>query len=214
MVGEAVNPEIIKRRLWLDYQRANSDPANDRLECVQDLMDELVNPEITLRDFLQTAANMIGSKLCINEVTIGLRTPEDGLYRYYVMFGLEPSEWEAHKKISYWRDQFDSQGVYKFKELSKQTRLFLAEDNPYGEGEDETYSKELMLKTKRNSLEDAIEGDYIDTLVLGRNDDLLGWIEYAGMTNGKFPDGQTILSLELVASMIAVAINLLGPCEG
>jgi hypothetical protein len=210
---EAVNPEIIKRRLWLDYQKANSDPANDRMDCLQELMNELVNPEITLHDFLQSAANTIGSKLCINEVTIGLRNPQDGLYEYHVMFGLEPSEWEAHQKLSYSRDQFDSQGTYKFKELSKHTRLFLVEDNPYGEDEEETYSKELMLKSKRNSIDDAIEGDYLDTLVLGKKDDLLGWIEYSGMTNGKFPDGQAIMSMELIATMIAVAINLLGPCE-
>jgi hypothetical protein len=212
MVGEAVNPEIIKRRLWLDYQKASNDPGNDRLECVHELLDELVKPDVCLREFLQTAANTIGSKLCISEVTIGLRDPKDGLYRYFSMHGLEDSEWEAHKKLSYTSDQFESQGPYKFKELSKHTRLFLVEDNPYGEGEDDTYSKELMLQSKRNSLEDAIEGDYLDTLVLGRNNDLLGWIEYGGMTNGKFPDGQTLMSLELVAAVIAVGISLLGPC--
>jgi len=211
MVGDAVSPEIIKRRLWLDYQRASNDPANDRLECVDELLDTLVKPDIVLPEFLKTAANTIGSKLCLNEVTIGLRDPKDGLYRYEAMYGLDPSEWDAHKKISYAREQFESQGPYKFKELSTHTRLFLAEDNPYGEGEDGTYSKELMLKSKRNSLEDAIEGDYLDTLILGKNDDLLGWIEYGGMTNGKFPDGQTLISLELVAAVIAVGINLLGP---
>jgi hypothetical protein len=192
MVGEAVNPEIIKRRMWLDYQRVSNDPANDRLECVHELMDELVDPTVDL-------------------VTIGVRDPKDGLYRYQAMCGLEDSEWEAHKKLSYTREQFDSQDVYKFKEISKHTRLFLVEDNPYGDGEDNTYRKDLMLQDKRSSLEDTIEGDYIDTLVFGKNDELIGWIELGGMKNGKFPDGQTLITLELLAAVIGAALTLLGP---
>jgi hypothetical protein len=211
MVGEAVNPEIIKRRMWLDYQRVSNDPANDRLECVHELMDELVDPTVDLGRFLWNATNTISSKLAISQVTIGVRDPKDGLYRYQAMCGLEDSEWEAHKKLSYTREQFDSQEVYKFKEVSKHTRLFLVEDNPYGDGEDNTYRKDLMLQDKRSSLEDTIEGDYIDTLVFGKNDELIGWIELGGMKNGKFPDGQTLITLELLAAVIGVALTLLGP---
>jgi hypothetical protein len=210
MVGDAINPELIKRRMWLDYQRASNDPGNDRLECVHELMDRLVDPSVDLHGFLQEAANMISLKLCIKEVTIGLKDPEDGLYRYEAMYGLEDSEWDAHKKLSYSREQFDTQDVYKFKEISKHTRLFLAEDYPYAVGEDGTYSKELMLQSKRSSLEDTIEGDYLDTLVFGSKDELLGWTEISGMNNGKFPDGQTLITLELLASVIGVAITLLG----
>src|SRR5512137_1913390 len=154
MIGEAVNPELIKRRMWLDYQRVSNDPANDRLECVHELMDELVDPTMELERFLWNAANHISSKLAISQVTIGLKDPKDGLYRYQAMFGLEDSEWEAHKKLAYTKDQFDTQDVYKFKEISKHTRVYLVEDNPYAEGEDNTYRKDLMLGDKRTSLED------------------------------------------------------------
>ena len=210
MVGEAINPELIKRRMWLDYQRASNDPANARLECVHGLLDELSDPGMELERFLWDAANTISSKLCINQVTIGLKDPKDGLYRYKAMCGLKDSEWEAHKRLSYTRELFDVQDVYKYKEISKHTRLYLAEDNPYAAGEDDTYDKEVMLQSKRNSLEDTIEGDYLDTLVFGRNDELIGWIELSGMNNGKFPDGQTLISLELLASVVGVAIALLG----
>lgn len=208
MVSDAVNPEIIKRRMWLDYQRATSDPANERIECIHGVLDKFVDPDLDINAILQETANTIATKLFINEVTIGLKDPDDGLYKYVVMHGLEDSEWEAHKTLSYTREQFDSQEVYKFKEISKHTRLYLAEDNPYGAGEDATYSKELMLKSSRKSIEDAIEGDYLDTMIYGKNDELLGWIEYSGMNNGKFPDGQTIKCIELVVSGIAIVLSL------
>ena len=211
MVGEAINSELIKRRMWLDYQKASNDPANDRLECVHELMDKLVDPSMERERFLWDAANTISSKLAIEEVTIGVRDLKDGLYRYQAMCGLEDSEWDAHKKLSYTREQFDTQDVYKYKEISVHTRLFLVEDNPYGAGEDDTYKKDLMLHDKRSSLEDTIEGDYLDTLVFGKNNELIGWIEIGGMKNGKFPDGQTIITLELLAAVIGAALTLLGP---
>jgi hypothetical protein len=210
MVGEAVNPELIKRRMWLDYQRACTDPLCERLGCVHELMDKLVDPELDLHKFLQDAVDLIRARLYINKVTIGLKNQDDGIYRYEVMAGLEESEWKAHLGLSYVYDQFVSQDVYKYEEISKHTRLYLAEDNPYANGEDQTYSRELMLQSKRRSLEDTIEGDYIDTLVFGKKDDLIGWIEFSGMSNGKFPDGQTIRCIELMASVVAIAISLLG----
>ncbi|MGQ9586877.1 MAG: hypothetical protein ACUVT7_00640 [Thermoplasmata archaeon] len=206
MGSEAISPDLIKKRMWLDYQFASSNPANEQLDCVHDLVIKMADQDLDMHKFLQDVADTMSRRLCIKEVTIGLRSPEDGRYRYEVMSGLEPSEWEAHKNLSYTRDQFYSQDVYKFKEISKYTRLYLAEDNPYGTGEEETYSKELMLKSVRKSLEDTIEGDYLDICIYGENDDLLGWIEISGLTNGKFPDVQTIKCVELLASVIGVVL--------
>jgi hypothetical protein len=123
------------------------------------------------------------------------------------MSGLSDSEWEAHKKLSYKREDFDSQEVYKFMQISKYTRLLLAEDNPYANGEDATYERELMLQSKRKSLDDTIEGDYLDICIFGKGDDLIGWIEISGMENGRFPDTETIKCLELLASVIGVALS-------
>jgi hypothetical protein len=212
MVGEAINPDIIKKRMWLDYHRACSDPVCERQECVHELLSKLMDPSIDLHKFLQEAVDILHTKLYLSEVTIGLRH-SDASYKYEVMAGLQESEWKAHQRLSYVHDQFVSKEVYKYEEVSALTRLFLVEDNPYAIGEDETYQKDLTLLSKRKSLEDFIEGDYIDTLIIGAEGELWGWIEYSGMDNGKFPDGQTIKSIELLASVIAVAIRLLGTSE-
>ena len=205
----AVNPELIKKRMRLDYQYSCTNPSN-AIDCIHALIKELADPALDMHQFLHDAADTICTKLCVNEVTIGLRNPKDGLFRYEVMAGLEESEWEAHKKLSYTLDQFDNPAVYKYMEISKYTRLYLAEDNPYGDDEEGTYSKPLMLLSQRKSLEDTIEGDYLDIYIYGKGDELKGWLEISGMNNGKFPDIQTIKVVELLASVIGIALALHG----
>ncbi|OGS43497.1 MAG: hypothetical protein A3K76_00065 [Euryarchaeota archaeon RBG_13_57_23] len=209
MPAETFPPELIKRRLWLDYQYASSNPSNP-LDCIHNIINELADPNLDLQKFLHDAANTMAERLCINEVTIGLKDA-DGVFRYKVMAGLEDSEWEAHQKLSYTLDQFDDPSLYKYKQIGKYTRLYLAEDNPYREGEEETYSKPLMLQSSRKSLEDTIEGDYLDIYIYGNNDELLGWIEISGMKNGKFPSSETIKVVELLASVIGVMLTRLRP---
>jgi hypothetical protein len=209
-----VNPEIIKKRMWLAYQYACSNPANERIDSVHALITKLADPHIDMRVFLQEAADTIKAKLGIKEITIGLRSHPDELYRYEVMAGLSDSEWEAHKKLSYRLDDFYSQEVYKSMQISRFTRLLLAEDNPYANGEEATYERELMLQSKRTSLDDAIEGDYLDICIFGKRDDLLGWIEISETENGRFPDTETIKCLELLASVIGVALARRDDNEG
>jgi hypothetical protein len=201
-----VNPEIIKKRMWLAYQYACNNPANERTDCVYALITKLADPDIDMHMFLQEAADTINTKLAIKETTIGLRSPSDGMYRYEVMSGLTDSEWDAHKHLSYKDEDFHSQDVYKSMQISRYTRILLAEDNPYANGEETTYERDLMLQSKRKSLDDTIEGDYLDICIFGKGDDLLGWIEISGMRNGRFPDTETIKCLELLASVIGVAL--------
>jgi hypothetical protein len=201
-----INPGIIKKRVWLAYQYACNNPANERSDAVQALVSKLADPSTDMHEFLQQVADTINNTLGIKEVTIGLRSPSDGMYRYEVMSGLTDSEWEGHKSLSYNLDEFYSQEVYKFMQISRFTRLFLAEDNPYASGEEATYEREVMLQSKRKSLDDTIEGDYLDICIYGKGEDLLGWIEISGMKSGRFPDAETIKCLELLASVIGVAL--------
>ena len=212
VTGITVNHELIKKRMWYDYQKASSNPSN-AIDCIHNLINELTDPQLDMHRFLQDAADTVSKGLFIKEVTIGLKSTEDDIFRYEVMAGLEDSEWEAHKKLSYTEAQFDNPELYKYMKISKYTRLFLAEDNPYGNNEEETYSKKLMLESARKSLEDTIEGDYLDIYILGKEDKLKGWIEISGMNNGKFPDVQTIKVVEILASVIGIALGL-HECRG
>ena len=208
MGSEVIKPDVIKRRMWLEYQYASTNPAGERLDCILHLLDDLADPKLDLHGFLQQTADAIRNKIGIKEVTIGLKHPSDGKFRYEVMSGLHDDNWEAHKQLEYTVEEFFCQDIYKFMQISKYTRLYLAEDNPYDKDEEGTFHRDVMLQSARKSLDDTIEGDYIDILILGKGDDLLGWIEISGMQNGKFPDGQTIKSLELLATVAEVALSL------
>ena len=207
MGSEVVKPEVIKKRMWLEYQYASTNPAGERVDCVHHLIDDLADPKLDMHAFLQDAANTIRDKLGFKEVTIGLKDASDGKYKYEAMSGLHDDNWEAHKKLAYTYEEFYSQDIYKFMQISKYTRLYLAEDNPYDVDEEGTFHRDLMLQSARKSLDDTIEGDYIDILILGKGEELLGWIEISGMQNGKFPDAHTIKCVELLASVIGVALS-------
>ena len=207
MGTEPFKPEVIKRRMWLDYQYACTNPAGERVDCIHTLVTDLGDPKADMHEVLQRAVDTIRNKIGVKEVTIGLRNRSDGKYRYEVMSGLHDDNWEAHKQLAYTYEEFFSQDIYKFMQISKYTRLYLAEDNPYDKDEEGTFHRDVMMQSARKSLDDTIEGDYIDILILGKGDDLLGWIEISGMQNGKFPDAQTLKCLELLASIMGVALG-------
>ena len=96
--------------------------------------------------------------------------------------------------------------MYKAREISKYTSLFLAEDNPYGEGEDATFSRPMMLESRRLSVDDSIEGDYFDVWIFGRNKEVVGWLEFSGTTAGKLPDTVALKGMELLSSVMSVAL--------
>ena len=206
MGSEVIKPDVIKRRMWLEYQYASTNPTGERIDCVHHLINELADPNADMHTLLQDAADTIRNRIGVKEVTIGLKSPSDGKYRYEVMSGLHDDNWEAHKQLAYTFEEFFSQDVYRFMQISKYTRLYLAEDNPYDSDEEGTFHRDVMLQSARKSLDDTIEGDYIDILILGKGEELLGWIEISGMQNGKFPDAHTIKCIELLASVIGVAL--------
>jgi hypothetical protein len=207
MQDQTIDPELIKKRMSLNYQYDSANPANERLDCVRSLIAALADQQLSMSEFLQSAVDVIRDSFWVKEVTLGLRSRSDGLYRYEVMAGLSDVSWEAHKQLAYTLEQCEDPELYTFAQISSLTRLFLVEDNPYGKDEESTFNRELMLQSLRKSLDGTIEGDYIDVRILGKGGALLGWIELSGTTDGKFPDVHTIKCLELLASVLGIALT-------
>jgi hypothetical protein len=61
---------------------------------------------------------------------------------------------------------------------------------------------------KRRTEDETLEADFIDTLILGPSDALLGWIEYGGTLTSKFPDPSVIRYIEVISSVLAAAITV------
>ena len=206
-MGSDVSLEAVKRKVWIEYQYSGKDRMSDVLDSMQNFLSCLRDPSTETRKMLLMAADLVHDRLWIKDVTIGLKDPRDGKFKYEVMRGLKPATWDAHKKIAYTFEQFSDANIYKPKDISKFTKLFLSEDNPYANGEEQTYERPIMLKSRRRALDDSIEGDYLDIYILGRNDELIGWIETSGTVTNKLPDTSTIKTIELLASLIGVALT-------
>jgi len=131
----------------------------------------------------------------------------DGLYRYEVMVGARADAEKAFRRIAYTADDFRENSKYKGTSLSKYSKLFLAEDSPYADGEKDSYSRPILLGMKRGSMTESLEGDYLDVHIYGMEDDLVGWIELSGTKTGNIPDVTTIRWVELISKIIGTAIT-------
>ena len=196
----------VERRLRMEYLYSQKDPTRKTLDKIQSLLTHHQEGRRSLTDFLQDTADTINRLFWLKEVTIGLKDP-DGKYRYKVMCGLRADAWEAHRHLAYSLEEFSDPRYYKGRQVSKHTKVFLAEDKPFVDGEEDTFTRPILLKAKRSSSEDCIEGDYLDTHILGENGELIGWIEVSGTKNGKFPDAVTIRWIEVLASFLGIIIQ-------
>ena len=203
-----VGPDEIVRKIRLDYLYSQKDLNQKALDGIMTLFAHMQRSDFNLDEFMNEALNLIRRRLWIREVTVALKDRRDGKFRYRYQAGLRREAWDAHLALEYNVSDYLDPTVYKAREISKLTTLFLAEDNPYGKNEDGTFSRPSMLESRRVTLEDSIEGDYFDVWIMGRDREVLGWIEFNGTTAGKFPDTMTIKWIELMSAMVGTALML------
>ncbi len=193
------------RKMKLEYNFPASGKTYKILDQISGLLLHFQKPLMDLQELMTDAANLIAKQFSLKMVGIGLRE-SDGAYRYEVLVGYRPETEAVTRKLAYTYDTFTDASIYKGTMISKYTKVFLSEDNPWLDSETETYNLPSLLGMTRRSLDDYLEGDYIDTHILGKNDDLLGWIELAGTTTGKMPDVSAIRWIEFIGQIIAAAV--------
>jgi hypothetical protein len=195
----------VERKLKLGYLYGEKDPTRRNLDKLQSVMTRFQENGLELMPLLQDVADTINRMFWLKEVTIGLKDA-DGLYRYKVMCGLRQDAWQAHRRLAYTLEDFFDPRHFKGRQISKFTKVFLAEDKPYVDGEEDTFTRPILLKAVRSAPDNCIEGDYLDVHILGDKGELLGWIEVSGTKNGNFPDPVAIRWIEFVALVIGTFI--------
>jgi hypothetical protein len=193
------------KRLKQAYTQGRKESGTRGLDSLHGLIKQLMEEEPDINEVLKSTAKSIYSQFNIKEVSIGLKGSND-LFRYVAMYGLRDDVWAAHKTLVYDETQLMDPTKYKWTEISHHTKLFLAEDNTYTEVEARTRAEHLSMRSKRKTADDSIEGDYVDVFIYGPKDEILGWIEISGTWDGKIPDARTIRALEIVSSVLALAI--------
>ncbi len=203
---QVADVESVKRRLRFDYLSARSDPTSRVLDGYVSILAHFQKQPLIVRDMIQDTANWIHRQFRLRWCMVGLRGP-DGVYRYEVEAGMRPEAWAKQKaKLYKYADFAPAAQNYTAGEISKLSRVYLEEENQLAGGDEAVVNRPALLRSRRKSDDETLEADFIDTLILGQRDELLGWIEYAGTLTGKFPDPMTIRYIEGIASIVAAAI--------
>lgn len=202
-----VDHRDIPHRLKFEYSHTLKDHTQKALESIQDLLEHFTKPVMDVQDLMQQVADNIRKQFGIDNVAIGLKSPQDGKYRYVVLSGFREDAAQNHLSLVYTIDEFYKDGDFNGTFISKYSKIFLAEDNEYRDVEKVAYNRPLLLGLKRRSLTDALEADYVDSFILGLNEELLGWIEISGTRTGRLPDAVTIRWVETAAAIIGAGLR-------
>jgi hypothetical protein len=204
---QEVDPDTVKRKLRFDYMKARNEASFKSLDMFTTLLAHFEKPQISIRDMIQEATQIIQKQFRLRWVMIGLKSSADGKYRYEVHTGMRDEAWKRQSSKYYKYEDFNMTQGYIAGEISKLSRVYLEEDNPLPKEDEIVTNRPALLRMRRKLAEDTLEADFIDTLIVGPNNDLLGWIEYPGTLTGKFPDPLMIRYIEVIASIIAAAIH-------
>ncbi len=210
MLYPSVDPETVKRKLRFDYLKAKGEPSSRAMEGFAVLLQHFQRPHLVIHDLLQDAANYTQKQFRLRWVLIGLRS-DDGMYRYDVNSGMREEAWARHKKKSYALSDFTTNpSRYTYGEISPLSRIYLEEQNPLYKEDEQSVNRPALLRSKRETEDTCLEADFIDTLITGNRDEMLGWIEYSGTITNEFPDMATVKSIEVISAIIAAAIATKG----
>jgi hypothetical protein len=205
-----VDAESVKRKLRFDYLKVRNEPPSKVLDVFSNVLAHYYRPNLVIHDLIQDTANQIQRGFRLRWVMIGLKNESDGMYHYEVHSGMRPEAWANQKTRVYKLESFDVYGDYKAGEISKLTRVLLEEENPLDKASAGVTNRPILLGSRRKNEMETLEADFIDTLIYGPNNDLLGWIEYSGTVTGHFPEAMTIRNIEIVANLLGVGLYMHG----
>lgn len=207
---ESTDCQTVKRRLRFDYMRVKHEPGSRTVEGVTSLMAHFHKPQLNITDVIQEASDIIQRQFRLKWVMIGIKGKNDGLFRYTVMTNMRPDVWERQRLRTYHSEDFEHTcDTYDFGEISDLTRVYLQEENPlYSDDEKRLVQRPALLGSTRTSTSETLEADFIDTLIRGPGNNLLGWIEYSGTVANEFPHSIVLREIEGYAAILAAAMTI------
>ncbi len=206
MSFSSIDPDTVKRKMRFDYLKIKTDFSSRTLDAISALLGHFSQPHVSVHELIQDAATTIQKQFRFRWVMVGLKD-NDGMFRYKVMSGMRPEAWERHKTKAYRQEDFTpASNNYEYGEISKLSRVYLEEENTLAKVDEASVNRPALLRSKRSSDADCLEADFVDTLILGSRDDMLGWIEYSGTVAGEFPDPNAIKYVELISAILAAAV--------
>jgi len=196
----------IEMRVKKEYAQTQLNEDNKIIDGIQKFI-LMAQQHQSLRPVLKDAAITIFRLFPFKEITIGLKSPKDGLYRYEEILGHSKSAEQAHRSLAYTYEEFFDSKDYPAIRLSKYTEFALLEEQPFLENEKDTYNRPIMLTGVRKTVYNFVEGDYFDIYMYSPSDEMIGWIELGATKDGNIPSMITIKWLEFFASILSLLVQ-------
>ena len=203
---EDISHEDTARKMKMAYQHGTREADQRTLEILLKLLETARKKALDTTELLNEAANYIRDQYRLRWVAIGLKNPKDAQFRYVALVGFRDDAALARKKQTFTAADFLDDSKYKGRAISDYSKMYFEEDKPYAEGSESTFNRPALLNSKRRSMDDALEADYLDVHIYGQDKELIGWIETSGTIMGKMPDVTTIKTIEVIASLIGIAL--------
>lgn len=198
-----MNDQSFDKEALKQFLENRFDPSIEKTEeqkIIESIMDlTSKHQKDSIGSLLLDAAMMISKQFEFKEISIGLKDKSDGLFKYAVALGCMPAIQEAHKKIAYTLNDMKDSTKYPNIVIGRISELII--DSP--EEELKTFNRPALIHKKRNTIDEFLEGDYIDLFMYGGGDEMIGWVEIAAPKDGKIPDKIKMLRLELTVTIIS-----------
>jgi len=167
------------------------------LKLINDSKAQGIDNESVLMDALDTIQSFTKFKGC----TLGLKDP-DGLYRFKAMVGFRDEAMAARREIAFTNEDMKDIFSYRPINICRFSQLHISERKPYKPGMENTYNNPEMLDSPRTHPDDMIEGDYVEIVIRGKAQEIIGWLELSGTSDGKLPSRETVLQMEFFSSCL------------
>jgi len=189
------------------YSPISRDEDEKVMDAIQKLLLISRDQKVSLKMFLEETGKLVHRLFDFKEITIGMKSKDDGLFRFEVLIGFNSDAQRAMRKLTYTNeDMLDSKKYPNGIMITKKIEFMPVEIKPFKPGEENAYNRPSLLAKERSSMEDFIEGDYIILYLSGRKDEVIGWIELSGTRSGKIPSRGVLRWLELITSILASVI--------
>ena len=190
------------------YSPVPKDDQEKIIEGIRSFLLTTKDKNSRLKTILENAARTIYRLFEFKEIAIGLKSLDDGLYRYEVTLGFRHEAELAYKQLVYTLDDMTSGEKYPFVKLSKTMEYCTSEGMKSDKREDFiSYNRPKVMSLHRKSMEQFIEGDYIEINIYGYDKELIAWIELANTKDGKLPGRTNLKWIEMIGSIIGTIIQ-------
>jgi len=203
-MAEQKGKQIDQKFEFFIRKRFNYIPENEHQQMIMDIKNWISSSNKfrkSLRDFLDYAARTMYRLFKFKEISIGVKDQNDGLYRYVTVIGFTKKAEKAQRAKTYTFDEISDYEKYQGIKLSATSDFCVADEMK------EVYNRPLELYKDRALMEEFAEGDYIDISIYDSESQLIGWIELANPIDGKIPTKETLLLMELFASILGVILE-------